>query len=72
MSDEYHKDHSISCTCSFCGKSQEEVTFNSEELSLVLELFSGLDGSMGLFPEEQPFLRTTVESHHVCQKSVTV
>ncbi|MDW7773098.1 MAG: ATP-dependent Clp protease ATP-binding subunit ClpX [Desulfobulbaceae bacterium] len=25
MSDDIHKDHSISCTCSFCGKNQDEV-----------------------------------------------
>lgn len=25
MSDDYQKDHSISCTCSFCGKNQDEV-----------------------------------------------
>jgi len=25
MSDDYTKDHSISCTCSFCGKNQDEV-----------------------------------------------
>ncbi|WP_028579935.1 ATP-dependent Clp protease ATP-binding subunit ClpX [Desulfogranum japonicum] len=25
MSDEFHDDHGVSCTCSFCGKSQEEV-----------------------------------------------
>ena len=25
MSDDFQKDHSISCTCSFCGKNQDEV-----------------------------------------------
>jgi len=25
MSDDIHKDHSLSCTCSFCGKNQDEV-----------------------------------------------